>query len=424
MTAARETHVLSYPLPPAWDSAINGWLAWLIAAGTSSATRHTRRGHVRRVAREVGAASPRDVTGPDLLAILGRADYSIEHRRGLRASLASFYHWCLTSGVVESDPTLTLPMVRTPSGAPKPATDEIWRQILAAADERSLLMARLACEAGLRRAEVACVHSDDLANGIDGAELIVHGKGGKQRVVPITVTLAADIAATCPHGGFLFPGQIDGHLSANHVGKIVSALMPHGWSMHKLRHRFATRGYAGTGNLRAVQEALGHASVATTQRYTAVAGADLRRVSEAAAGGSPAPEKPAVNPPRTMDVSETAAGAPPQEAPKVTGDFDTSTTEISFESVISGWAEAVRCEVATLAVQEGTLTTHQGAPCQRRAGWRLNLHSCRRLLMCSRDMQAWKRHLLEALRSGRMLECVYCGRSFECFDDACTVTRL
>jgi site-specific recombinase XerC len=46
--------------------------------------------------------------------------------------------------------------------------------------------------------------------------------------------------------------------------------MPPGWSMHKLRHRFATRGYAGTGDLLAVKEALGHASVATTQLYTAV----------------------------------------------------------------------------------------------------------------------------------------------------------
>jgi site-specific recombinase XerC len=49
-----------------------------------------------------------------------------------------------------------------------------------------------------------------------------------------------------------------------------------------LRHRFASRGYAGTGNLRAVQEALGHASIATTQRYTAVSRDDVRAVSEAA----------------------------------------------------------------------------------------------------------------------------------------------
>jgi site-specific recombinase XerC len=165
----------------------------------------------------------------------------------------------------------------------------MWQQILATADERTRLMARLACEAGLRRAEVACVHSNDLNQGIDGAELIVHGKGNKQRVLPITVTLAAEIAAyASPFGGFLFPGQIDGHISPDRVGHLVSKVMPPGWSMHKLRHRFATRGYAGTGNLRAVQEALGHASVATTQRYTAVAAREIRAVAEAASRGGAA----------------------------------------------------------------------------------------------------------------------------------------
>jgi integrase len=139
----------------------------------------------------------------------------------------------------------------------------------------------LAGEAGLRRAEVAVVHTDDLIEDITGWSLVVHGKGGKQRVVPLTDRLANAIHDFRLHG-YLFPGQIDGHISAHHVGVLISRLMPDGWSMHKLRHRAATRGYAGTGNLRAVQEFLGHASVATTERYTAVSSRDVRGVSEAA----------------------------------------------------------------------------------------------------------------------------------------------
>lgn len=276
-------HSLSYPLPGQWDAAIDGWLTWLIASGTSPATRRTRRSHIRSVARELAAQHPRDVTPLDLIGILGRPHLSIEHRRGLRASLTSFYKWCQSAAVVDDDPTTTLPRVRAAIGRPKPATDDIWRQLLTTSDARVLLMARLAGEAGLRRAEVACVHTDDLIDSTDGAQLIVHGKGGKQRVVPITVSLAIAMRHDCPLGGFLFPGKIDGHMSPDRVGHLVSKVMPPGWSMHKLRHRFATRGYAGTGNLRAVQEALGHASVATTQRYTAVSNADVRRVSEAAA---------------------------------------------------------------------------------------------------------------------------------------------
>jgi site-specific recombinase XerD len=275
-------HTLSYTLPGGWDTAIDAWLTWLVAAGTSAATRRTRRSHVRAVARELGIAEPGDVTADDLLAILGRPQMSVEHRRGVRASLASFYRFVTVTGIVMIDPTVKLPPVRAATGAPKPATDAIWRELLAVADPRTVLMARLACEAGLRRAEVAGVHTDDLVNGSDGAALIVHGKGSKQRVVPITMSLANAIVVGCPRGGFLFPGKIDGHMSPDRVGHLVSKVMPPGWSMHKLRHRFATRGYAGTHNLRAVQEALGHTSVATTQRYTAVSSAEIRLVSEAA----------------------------------------------------------------------------------------------------------------------------------------------
>jgi len=276
-------HALSYSLPGQWDTAVDGWMTYLIASGTSAATRKTRRSHVRCTAHELGADHPRNIIDAELLAILGRPEYSMEHRRGIRASWASFFRWCVEQGVVDDDPTLTLPRIRAALGAPKPATDDIWRALLEQADPRTALMARLACEAGLRRAEVAQVHSDDVNAGIGGAELIVHGKGNKQRVVPITVTLAAAIQASRPFGGFLFPGKIDGHMSADSVGHLVSRVMPKGWSMHKLRHRAATRGYAGSGNLRAVQEFLGHASVATTQRYTAVAAKEIRAVAEAAA---------------------------------------------------------------------------------------------------------------------------------------------
>lgn len=275
-------HTLSYELSPPWEAAVTGWLTWLVAGGCSLPTCKTRRAHVRSVARTIASTHPADVTVGQLVGVISTPGYSIEHRRGLRSSLSAFYLWCMENGVVDNDPTKTLPKVRAATGAPKPATDDMWAAILAVTDKRTLLMARLAGEAGLRRAEVAQVHGDDLVGTVSEPELIVHGKGGKQRVVPITVTVAADVRALCPDGGFLFPGQIDGHISADRVGHIVSKIMPAGWSMHKLRHRYATRGYAGTGNLRAVQEALGHASVATTQRYTAVSSRDVRAVSEAA----------------------------------------------------------------------------------------------------------------------------------------------
>jgi hypothetical protein len=342
-------------------------------------------------------------------------------------------------------------------------------------------MARLAGEAGLRRAEVAQAHRDDLIADRGGWSLIVKGKGGKQRVVPLTDDLAEEIRdykgvdqADTLAAGYLFPGKVDGHISVVYAGQLISVLMPPGWSMHKLRHRAATRGHAGTGNLRAVQEFLGHASVATTQRYVAVSRADVRRVSEAASahvngdGDRRPPETTLrtlstgvlaqcvplavtnehggadLHPPHVRDcakdsqipllesgapsqdlmsavaTSGTAAGAPPQEAPKGVGQADTRPIDLADNdqdvSVIS-MADVARCEVATL-------TTHHGAPCTRRANWQLDLHGCKQILMCERDIQTWKRHQLEALYRGTRLGCVHCGQSFECFDDVCSITRL
>lgn len=151
-----------------------------------------------------------------------------------------------------------------------------------AAPPRVQMMARLAGEVGMRRAEVAVCRREDLVEDYTGWSLIVHGKGNRERLVPITDRMAADIREFCPRG-YLFPGNDNGHLSAHHVGKLVGALMPAGWSMHKLRHRFATRGLAATGDLLAVRDALGHRSVATTQIYTAITTDKVRRVTEAAA---------------------------------------------------------------------------------------------------------------------------------------------
>jgi integrase len=121
----------------------------------------------------------------------------------------------------------------------------------------------------------------DLVQDLYGWSLIVTGKGDKQRTVPLTDGLAAAVQAHTG-AGYLFPGP-DGHLSAGWVGTTISRLMPDGWSIHKLRHRYASRGYAKTGDLLAVQQALGHASPATTQRYVQVPSAAVRAVSEAAA---------------------------------------------------------------------------------------------------------------------------------------------
>lgn len=278
---------LGYSLPRSWEDAIGGWLTWLQLGGTRKQTIRLRRGHVRMIARRSGVTHPRLLTIAMLVDIGSAQDWSNEHRKGVRTSLISFYEWAIVNGIVEHNPAALLPSVAASHPNPRPAPDDIWYALLEAAAPRERMMARLAGEVGMRRAEVAVCHRMDLFREPGGWALMVHGKGGKDRVVPVTDQLAQAIQEFCP-AGYLFPSHdqwgnvLAPHVSPEHVGKLISKLMPDGWSMHKLRHRFASRGLAGTGNLIAVKEALGHASVATTQLYTAVTRDDVRAVTNAA----------------------------------------------------------------------------------------------------------------------------------------------
>lgn len=277
------------PIPTSWRPTLDAYLACLAAAGCPRTTRATRTGHLRRVAYGLGV-SPQDVTGASLVGFFARQEHwARETRRGYRNSCVSFFTWAHREGHIPTNPSLELPSVKPAAPAPRPAPDRVYREALMAAGPREMVMLRLAAEAGLRRAEVAVVNTADLDESIDGHQLVVHGKGGKIRTVPITDELAALIAAGAaghtpgaPATGWLFPGDEDGHLSPRWVGKLCGAAMSAGWTLHKLRHRFATRAYRGTHNLRAVQTLMGHASVATTEIYTAVDDAEVRAAMMAA----------------------------------------------------------------------------------------------------------------------------------------------
>ncbi|WP_245945875.1 tyrosine-type recombinase/integrase [Corynebacterium senegalense] len=133
---------------------------------------------------------------------------------------------------------------------------------------------------GLRRAECACLRVDDVIAVGQGWTLRVVGKGGHERVVPCPPHLARRIRAR--RGGWVFPGGQRGHVSPGWLGKQVSRALGDGGTAHTLRHRYASVAYGHTHDLRAVQTLLGHASVATTQVYTAVDDAAVRDVAVSA----------------------------------------------------------------------------------------------------------------------------------------------
>jgi integrase/recombinase XerC len=124
--------------------------------------------------------------------------------------------------------------------------------------------------------------------------LVVTGKGQKQRLLPVLPAVRAAVAdylAACPHAlaadGPLFVGARGGPLNPRIVQRQMEAVrgylgLPESATPHALRHSFATHLLAAGGDLRAIQELLGHASLSTTQRYTAVETERLLAVYDAA----------------------------------------------------------------------------------------------------------------------------------------------
>lgn len=266
-----------------WSNALTEYTTAMRAAGRSRETIKLRGSQLRRmaVALRVG---PWEVTTADLLAWIGGRTWSRETLRSHRAAARSFYGWALGAGHVDKSPAAALPTVRPSPPSPRPTPDLVYRRALERAVGWERLALRLGDEAGLRRGEMVLVHERDLVEDLVGVSLRVHGKGAKEREVPLNASLALALARACRDGdGWAFPGNVAGHLSPAHLAKRVSALMPDGVTTHSLRHRFATRTYEAVGKIEVVQDLLGHASADTTRRYVRMGRDELRRAVEAIA---------------------------------------------------------------------------------------------------------------------------------------------
>lgn len=251
-------------IPESWV----GWLGAYLARESVSrpiTTRKLRSYHLRRFAQAVGRP-PGDVTPAEILEHIDNPGWGPAYKRSVLGSLRSFYRWARRAGLITIDPAEDFPSIHVTLTLPRPASDMAVEAGLNARDPRVRLMTRLGNEAGLRCCEIVRVHPRDIMGRRGAYSLLVHGKGGKERVVPISDELAHIILDS---DTYLFPGQIDGHLSAGYASKLISRAMGGAGTAHPLRHRAATEWLDSCdGNLRVVQELLGHASVATTQIYT------------------------------------------------------------------------------------------------------------------------------------------------------------
>ncbi len=214
-------------------------------------------------------------------------------RRG--AAVRTFFAWAAHTGRIESDPALRLVSAKAGAALPEVLGQDTAREFLdaaqAAADEgdpvavRDWAMAEVLYGTGVRVSELCGLGVRDADLG--ERTLRVLGKGDKERVVPFGGPAARALAAwiavrgqlAVGAGDALFVGARGGRIDQRRVRDVVHRLTASAGqdvAPHGLRHSAATHLLEGGSDLRSVQELLGHASLATTQRYTHVSAERLR----------------------------------------------------------------------------------------------------------------------------------------------------
>lgn len=296
-------------LPAAIVEAERAWIASLTHERRLSA--NTLEAYRRDVGQFLAFLGPHLGEAPTLAAIgdLKPADVraflaarrrdGIESRTLMRqlASLRSFARHLERHGLAGASAIVNARGPKIPKTLPRPVTAS---QGLALADPgtrageerapwilaRDAAVIALLYGCGLRISEALGVQRRDAPAGGQGS-LRVLGKGGKRREVPVIAPVAAAIADylaqcpwTLPPDGPLFVGAKGGPLSPRIIQLAVERMrgalgLPDSATPHALRHSFATHLLGAGGDLRAIQELLGHASLATTQIYTKVDAARL-----------------------------------------------------------------------------------------------------------------------------------------------------
>lgn len=275
-------------VPELWAYPLAAYQRHLQARGLSPQTVRAWMEQLRTFARDNASLDPWSMTVDDLYEWQASKAWTRETRRGRKVMLRGFYRWAVDTGRIAIDPTMQLPRVKASTPVARPALDSEYEAALRKAERPWVRLAiRISAELGLRREETARIHSADIIRREDsGWWLVVHGKGGKTRVLPLPDDLSRALRVL-PEG-YVFPGQIVekqrhqaiGHISARYLGKCVAEVLPEGITMHALRHRFATKVYNHSHDVFTLQKLLGHASAETTQRYVQVSDQRMRDLIE------------------------------------------------------------------------------------------------------------------------------------------------
>jgi integrase/recombinase XerD len=222
------------------------------------------------------------------LASLSDAGMSARTQARRLSALRQFYLFLLREGLRADNPAAELAMPRLPKALPKYLSESEVDALLQAAREmkgvpglKMVAGLEILYSTGLRVSELLALPAQALST--DAAVLLVKGKGGKERMIPLSDTAkaaAGELRAAVKAGRparHLFPGR-DGHKAMTRQGfalllkqvALKAGIDPARLSPHVLRHSFASHLLARGADLRSLQKLLGHSDISTTEIYTHV----------------------------------------------------------------------------------------------------------------------------------------------------------
>lgn len=186
--------------------------------------------------------------------------------------MKAFYAWAARRRLIDRSPAEDLIIPKVPKGRPHPTTADELRIIFACTRGVLRLVYVLAAFAGLRRGEICRLQRRDLDLSQSLATALVHGKGGKERIVPLLAPVVAELFDFgLPRTGWVVlkdgrpysPAKlsVDSHTHLHRLGLATT--------LHSMRGTFATNAARATRDPLFVRDLLGHASVATTEIYMA-----------------------------------------------------------------------------------------------------------------------------------------------------------
>jgi len=251
---------------------------------------------LKKKGKSLDGAEASDLKG--YLSLLGKRALTGGTAARKLSAIKQFYGFLFSENMLPSNPAADIEAPRKTAALPKFLSEkEILRLIEAAAAEktpaaiRTMALLEMAYGSGLRVSELVALKVSAVRGRAERSGfLMVKGKGGRERMVPLNATalkalaeymkLRAAFLSGAKESPFLFPsekqgrGAKDGHLTRQRFGQILKQLAAKSGidgkrvSPHVLRHSFASHMLERGADLRVLQELLGHADISTTQIYT------------------------------------------------------------------------------------------------------------------------------------------------------------